>query len=203
VEDLRLRKGAATRERLVAAAFDLFGRHGYEGTSIEAILEATGVKRGALYHHFDGKKALFVAALDGAIARIAEISGRAARAAGPDPVDALRAGCAAWLDLALDPAIQRVVLLDPLAVVGWDHLRALDEKHTLGGLRRNLELIAHRGRLPEAQVDLLAHILLASLTELALHVARATDQPAALTAAKSTLTLLLDRLIAPAPPPPR
>jgi AcrR family transcriptional regulator len=195
VDDLRIQRGAATRERLVAAAYDLFGRHGYEGTSIEAILEATGVKRGALYHHFDGKKALFDAVLDRAVARIAETSGAAARAAGPDPVAALRAGCAAWLDMAMDPAVQRVVLLDPPSVVGWDHLRTLDEKHTLGGLRRNLELIAKTGRLPHPQVDLLAHMLLASLSELALHVARSDDQPAALAAANEALDLLLGRLI--------
>jgi AcrR family transcriptional regulator len=195
VEDLRIQKGAATRERLLAAAYDLFGRHGYEGTSIEAILEATGVKRGALYHHFDGKKTLFDAVLDRAVARIAETSAAAARAAGPDPVAALRAGCGVWLEQAMDPAVQRVVLLDPPSVVGWDRLRALDEQHMLGGLRRNLELIAATGRLPYAQVDLLAHMLLASLSELALHVVRSADQPAARAAADDALDLLLDRLL--------
>lgn len=95
----------------------------------------------------------------------------------------------------MDPAIQRVVLLDPPSVVGWDRLRALDETHTLGGLRRNFELIAKQGRVPSGDTDLLAHMLLASLTELALHVARADDQPAALASAKSALDLLLSRLL--------
>jgi AcrR family transcriptional regulator len=104
VDDLRVQKGLATRERLVAVAGSLFGAYGYEGTSIEAILEAAGLKRGALYHHFDSKKALFDAALDRAIARIADVVAAAARRAGPDPVAALRAGCTAWLELAMDPA---------------------------------------------------------------------------------------------------
>ena len=195
MDDLRVQKGLATRERLVAAAESLFGEYGYEGTSIEAILDATGVKRGALYHHFDSKKALFDAALDQAIARIARVVGAAARTAGPDPVDALRAGCTAWLEMAMDTAIQRVVLLDPPSVVGWERLRALDEMHTLGGLRRNFALIAKQGRLPVGETDLLANMLLASLTELALHVARADDQRAALVSAKSALNLLLDRLL--------
>jgi AcrR family transcriptional regulator len=197
VDDLRVEKGKATRDRILAAAEDLFGRYGFEGTSIEAVLDAVGIKRGALYHHFESKKALFDAVLDRAIARIADVAGAAARKAGPDPVDALRAGCTAWLTMAMDPAVQRVVLLDPPSVVGWDRLRALDEQHTLGGLRRNLQLIARRGRLPDDNVDLLAHILLASLSELALHVARADDQPAALASAGSTLDLLLARLLGP------
>ncbi len=190
-----MQKGTATRERLVAAAEALFGEHGYDGTSIEAILDAAGVKRGALYHHFDSKKALFDAVVDRAIARIAEVVGTTARRAGPDPAAALRAGCTAWLEMAMDPAIQRVVLLDPPSVLGWDRLRALDETHTLGGLRRNFELLARQGRVPRDNADLLAHMLLASLTELALHVARAEDQPAALAAARSALDLLLDRLL--------
>ena len=195
MDDLRVQKGVATRERLVAVAGSLFGAYGYEGTSIEAILEEAGVKRGALYHHFDSKKALFDAALDRAIAQIAGVVAAAARKAGPDPVAALRAGCMAWLELAMDPAIQRLVLLDPPSVVGWDRLRALDETHTLGGLRRNLELIAKQGRVPAGDAGLLANVLLASLTELALHVARADDQPAALGSAKSALDLLLSRLL--------
>jgi AcrR family transcriptional regulator len=199
VDDLRVQKGVATRERLVAVAGSLFGAHGYEGTSIEAILDAAGVKRGALYHHFDSKKALFDAALDRAVARIAGVVAAAARKAGPDPVAALRAGCLAWLELAMDPAIQRMVLLDAPSVVGWDRLRDLDERYTLGGLRRNVALIAKQGRVPAGDADLLANLLLASLTELALHVARADDQPVALERATSALNLLLARLLSPFP----
>jgi len=47
--DRRLEKGKATRDTLIAAARDLFGEHGYEGTSIEAVLHSAGVARGALY----------------------------------------------------------------------------------------------------------------------------------------------------------
>ena len=63
--------------------------------------------------------------------------------------------------MALDPEVQRIVLLDPPSVVGMDcRWRELDELHTLGGLRRNLELIAEQGRLAGGDVDLLAHMVL-------------------------------------------
>jgi AcrR family transcriptional regulator len=196
VDDLRVEKGRATRERFIAVGRKLFGQYGYDDTSIDAILAATGVKRGALYHHFASKKALFDAVLDRAVADVADAVADAARAAGPDPVAALRAGCGAWLRFAMDRSIQRIVLLDAPSVAGWDRVREIDEVHTLGRLRRNLELIARTGRLPRDDVDLLAHMLLASLSEIALHIARASDQPAALAAGQAALELLLDRLLA-------
>src|SRR2546423_12134841 len=116
--DGRVERGRTTRDGLIAAARELFGRHGYEGASINAVLEATGVARGALSHHFATKEALFDAVLDQEVARIARSAATAARAA-DDPIASLRAGCRTWLEVALDPAVQRIVLLDPPSVVGW------------------------------------------------------------------------------------
>src|SRR2546423_9893713 len=103
-----MERGRRTRERLIATAYELFGAQGYEATSISAILEAAGVARGALYHHFATKEALFDAVLDRTVAAIAGSAATAARAAGPDPVASLRAGFGAWLRLALDPGLQRI-----------------------------------------------------------------------------------------------
>ena len=97
---------------------ELFGELGYEGTSIDAILRRAGMARGALYHHFPTKEALFDAVLDAEVASIAKASAAAARAAG-DPVESLRAGCGAWLRAAIDPVVQRITLIDAPAVVGW------------------------------------------------------------------------------------
>jgi len=199
VSDLRRDKGKATRDRLVSTARDLFAERGYEGTSIEAVLAAAGVKRGSLYHHFPGKEALFDAVLDGLLRDIADSTEAAARAAGPDPAANLRAGCFCWLHLALDAAIQRIVLVDAPSVVGWRRVRDLDEQHALGRLRANLSRIATGGRLPEDQVDIMAHMLLAALGEAALLIARAEDQRAALVSATAAVTTLIDRLVSPAP----
>lgn len=188
--DLRIRRGLATRDRLIEAARDLFGRHGYDGTSIEAILRAAGIQRGALYHHFDSKRAVFDAVLDRVIADLAERVAVAARAA-PDPAASLRAGCSTWLHLALDPAIQRITLLDPPSVLGWKRAREIDTRHTLGGVRRILQrTTAGRERTP-GEVDVLAHMLLAAVGEAALHIALAEDQPAALAAGEAAV----DRLV--------
>jgi AcrR family transcriptional regulator len=194
MSDLRIERGQATRDRLVGAGRELFGERGYDATSIEAILEAAGVARGALYHHFETKQALFDAVLDRLVAEIADAAAEAAGAAA-DPVAGLRAGCAAWLRMALDPAVQRIALLEAPAVVGWTRWRDLDEQHTLGRLRANLQLIADRGRLPPEDVDVLAHMLLAAINEAALLIARADDPQRALIAGQAAVDTLLDRLV--------
>src|SRR6266545_1693798 len=161
--DGRVERGRTTRDRLIATARDLFGAQGYDATSIGSILETAGVARGALYHHFPTKEALFDAVLDRTVAEIASSAAKAARAAGDDPVANLRAGCGAWLRLALDPGVQRISLVDAPAVVGWKRWRELDEQHVLGGIRANLRRIARQGRLPPADIDVLAHMLLAAV----------------------------------------
>lgn len=192
--DRRRARGKATRERLLAAGRELFGERGYEATPIEAILRTSGVARGAFYHHYPSKQALFDAVLDRVVAEIAEVAASAARPRS-DPLERLRAGCTAWLRMALDPAIQRIALLDPPGVVGWTRWREIDEQHTLGRLRANLRQIAEEGRLPADRVDVLAHMLLAAVNEAALLIARADDSEAALSAGLVALDTVLDGLV--------
>ncbi|HEU0025103.1 MAG TPA: TetR/AcrR family transcriptional regulator [Thermoleophilaceae bacterium] len=192
--DLRIERGKATRDRLVAAGRKLFGERGYDATPIDAILDMAGVKRGALYHHFETKAALFDAVLDQVIADSAAIAADDARGAS-GPVASLQAACDAWLRMSLDPSVQRIALLDPPAVVGWTRWREIDEQHTLGGLRRSLERIAADGGLPQEEVDVLAHMLLAAVSEAALMIARAEDPEAALAAGRAAMATLLGRLI--------
>jgi len=194
--DGRRVRGAATRERLLAAARRLFGERGYEATSIEAVLAASGVARGALYHHFPSKAELFDAVLVDVLVEIAERSAAAA-AASKDPLEGLRAGSHAWLAMALDPAIQRIALLDPTTAVGWARWREQDQAHSLGGLRATLLRLSEQGRVPAGQAELLAHVLLAALNEAALFVAFAEDQRAAADTARATVDTLLDRLLGP------
>lgn len=195
LSDLRLEKGKATRDRLIAAARKLFGRHGYEATSIEAILKASRVKRGSLYHHFTTKEALFDAVLDSVVGGIAETTAEAARAAGADPVARLRAGCDAWLRMALDRSIQRIALLDAASVVGWTRWRELDAKYTLGRLRANMRRVRAFGSLPAAELDVLVHMLMAALSEAALLIASAEDPEAALATGRAAVKTFLDRLM--------
>jgi AcrR family transcriptional regulator len=193
--DRRVERGRATREKLLATARRLFGRDGYEATSVEAVLREAGVARGSLYHHFDNKPALFDAVLDQVVAETAA-QAAAAAAKHDDPVEGLRAGCATWLRLSLDPAVQQIALVDAPAVLGWSRWRELDEQYTLGGVRRSLQSLADAGRVPAEQVDSLANMLLAAVGEAALLIVRAEDPEAALASGLAAFDTLLDRLAA-------
>ena len=94
--DRRRLRGEATRERLLSSARDLFGERGYEATSIDAVLEKSGVARGALYHHFASKAELFDAVAEEVFVEIAEQTAAAGQGS-TDPLERLRAGSHAWL----------------------------------------------------------------------------------------------------------
>jgi AcrR family transcriptional regulator len=194
VVDQRAVRGRATREQLVAAARGLFAERGFEGTSIEAVLDATGVSRGSLYHHFPGKEALFEAVV---LAVEDEIGARTAEAAGDadDALAALRAGCMAWMEIARDPVVQRIVLLDAPAVLGWARWREIEEEHALGMLKGAMQVAAADGRILPELVDPYAHMLLVSVNELALLIARADDPVAEQLAAQTAIDVLLTRLL--------
>jgi len=193
----RVEQGQATRQQIVVVATDLFARHGYEGTSIEAVLAASEVSRGALYHHFASKEALFEAVLErveqGIAKRIV-----AAASVGPDAVGRLRAGCLAWLRIAEDPTAQQIALIDAPSVVGWQKWREIDGRHAFGLLKGALAAVAAEGRIRPELVEVLAHMLLAALLELALVIARADKPRAALKTGEAAVDELLQRLVAPA-----
>ena len=189
-------RGHATRATILAAARELFGERGFDATSLEAILAASGVKRGALYHHFPSKQAVFDAVLD---YLLSEISAQMAEGYDPDvdAVDCLRAGSHAWLDLAIDPAVQRIVLLDAPVVVGWERWRELDIQHFEAGIVRDLERAGAPGAGAVVDAPLLAGVLVAAVNELALRVTTAPDgRTVSVSDAHATVDLLLDRLVA-------
>ena len=186
--------GEATRERILGAARLLFGERGYEHTSIEEVLDASGVTRGALYHHFPSKTALFDAVLEAVVADLAARASSEAHGGGA-PAN-LRAGARSWMAMAREPAVQRIYLLDPQAAVGWARWRELDERYWLGGLRASFAKLAEEGRVPRGQEQFLAYMLCAALTEAALFIAHARNQAAAAEVAQEGVDLLLDRLLA-------
>src|SRR6266568_4984412 len=186
-------RGEATRGQLIAIARRLFADRGYEDTSIEAVLREAGVSRGSLYHHFASKEALFEAVAEEVETSVGEQTMAAADGI-TEPVAALRAGFLAWIRLAGDPVVRRILLIDAPSVLGWERWRAMEEDHALGLIRLVLQAIAEQGRLRPELVGTLAHVLLASVNEVALLVARSEDRDAAMKAGADAVDELLRRL---------
>ena len=187
-------RGRATRAHVIEVATRLFAEHGYDGTSIDAVLADSGVSRGSLYHHFAGKEALFLAVMEEVGARTGQQGEDIMRNA-PDPLAALRAGGLMWIRMAGDPVVRQIMLIDAPVVLGWRRWRELDEQGPLGVIRDCLAYAAETGRIEHRHVDTFAHIALASANEVAMMIARADDPAAALTAGESAFAEFLDRLL--------
>jgi len=171
----------------------MFADHGYEDTSIEAVLREAGVSRGSLYHHFASKEALFEAVAEDVETSVGEQTLAAARGI-DSPLAALRAGFLAWIRLAGDPVVRRILLIDAPSVLGWERWRAMEEDHALGLIRVVLQAIAEEGNLRPDLVGTLSHVLLASVNEVALLVARSDDREAAMRDGTDAIDELLRRL---------
>jgi AcrR family transcriptional regulator len=185
--NLKAERGAATRDRVLAIATRLFAERGYDDTSIETVLQESGLSRGALYHHYAGKDALFEAVLEATESAIGGKIVEAVRGI-TDPAAALRAGALAWIRLAGDPVIKRIVLIDAPSVMGWERWRAMEERYSFGMLKAAL---GATGAVPAGHLDLYAHMLLAAINESALLVARGGDHAAAEAAVEEFLRRLL------------
>lgn len=178
VKSRKLEQAEATRAALIKTARKLFARHGYADTDIETVARRTRVTRGALYHHFKDKQDLFSAVFDLEEQKLTATVAQAATG-NSSPWDGILAGCNAFLDACLDPAVQRIVLIDALAVLGWSRWREIDAKYNLALVMAALQGAMDQGILARGPVDSLAHLLMGAMTEGAIFIAHAEDKPKA------------------------
>jgi AcrR family transcriptional regulator len=189
----------ATTAALIKAARKLFAEHGYAGVGTEEIVKRAGVTRGALYHHFPGgKEDLFRAVL---VQTSAETLQRVIKEASrtDDPWEELLLGAEAFLDACTNPEVQRVMLIDGPAVLGWDVWRAIDSDYGLGILVAAVQHAMDAGRLLPGSATAVAHVLSGALDEAAMVVARADDPAAARAEMSQTIRRLLEGLRGPVP----
>jgi AcrR family transcriptional regulator len=183
-------RSEATRKALVDVGRKLFAKRGYADVGTEEIVRRAGVTRGALYHHFSGKEELFRAVYEQVERELAERIAAGALA-DPDPVHALRAGAATFLDACLDPEVQRISLLDAPAVLGWETWREIGDRYGLGLIQGGVQAAMDAGAIARQPVLPLAHVLLGALHEAAMLVARADD----VRATRRQTGEVLDRLL--------
>ena len=175
---------------LIDVAREYFTEHGYAATSIDDIVQRAGVARGALYHHFPGKEALFRAVYEtvesDVVARVME-----AAASQPSPWDAVRAGLSAFLDACLEPSFRRIVVLDSVSVLQSQVLEVGIDPVELPMLRTVLAPLLGTDTFEGTAIDALTHVALGGLYGAALYIARASDP----SSARSEVDVVLDTLI--------
>jgi AcrR family transcriptional regulator len=183
----------ATRATLLSVARELFTEHGYAATSTTEIADRAGVTRGALYHHFTAKDDLFRAVFEQLEQEVVDRVAHGA-AAGADALEQMRLGSHAFLDACLDPAVQRVVLLEGPAVLGWETWQEIEERYGYGLVAAAVDAAIGAGLVDAQPVGPLAHVLFGALSQAGLTVARADDPAVARTEMEAAMDRLLEGL---------
>jgi AcrR family transcriptional regulator len=181
----------STRQALVDSALDLFTKRGYAGTSLDAIVKRARVTKGALYHHFSGKQALFEAAFDlvetGAMNRLTEV------VAGEGSAwERAVEGIQAYVRVCLEPSYQRIVIHEAPVVMGWERWREAEEHFSYGLVRAMVEALIDAGEMEPLPVEVTARILFGALSAGAEAIASAADPKRSATEVTKTIVAVME-----------
>ncbi|BBX03777.1 TetR family transcriptional regulator [Mycolicibacterium moriokaense] len=190
-DDERRARGDQTRRDLLDAGRKLFVEKGFFNTSIGDLVTTSGVgTRGAFYHHFKDKAELFRAVF-AEVEQDLTLRSMASPPPGADAWEKLSRGLHSFLESALEPEVQRIMLLDGPVVLGWQTLRAIEEANSVALINEMVREAIAAGIIDDQPVAELTHMLIAALEEAALLVAH-SRQPAK---ARQRAAKVLDRML--------
>ncbi|MGB3444963.1 MAG: TetR/AcrR family transcriptional regulator [Actinophytocola sp.] len=180
----------STRQALVDSALQLFTKRGYAATSLDAIVKTARVTKGALYHHFSGKQALFEAVFDqvgtAAVARLTNVvegDGAAWERA--------MVGIHSYVGVCLEPSYQRIVIHEAPVVMGWERWREAEEHFCFGLVRGAIESLIEAGEIDRLPVEATTRILFGALSAGAETIATASDPKGAAADVTKTITAVM------------
>jgi AcrR family transcriptional regulator len=189
-------RSAATRDALISAARKLWGLRGYAEVGTPEIATTAGVTRGAMYHQFTDKAALFSEVVEAVeqdvMARMATL---VAESGATTHADAIRAAVDAWLEVSGDPEVRQLILLDAPSVLGWAAFRDVAQRYSLGMTEQLLSEAIKAGQLAHQPVRPLAHVLIGALDEAAMAIATADDPKRARRETTQVLHRLIDGML--------
>jgi AcrR family transcriptional regulator len=181
----------ATRQALLAAARNAFATDGYQAAGIEEISRAARVTRGAFYHHFEDKKALFEAVVTALQAEASDKIEKRARTK-KDIWDRLAVGIDVYLDVCLEPAYARIVVQEAPIVLGNKRFREIEESYPMALLEATLRALKERGQLRFGDIGLLCRMIDAMICKVALLLPEASDPKALRRQGKELVDTLLE-----------
>lgn len=189
-------RSAATRVALISAARRLWGRRGYAEVGTPEIATEAGVTRGAMYHQFTDKAALFRDVVEAVeqdvMTRLATL---VASSGATTPADMIRAAVDAWLDVSGDSEVRQLILLDAPAVLGWTGFRDVAQRYSLGMTEQLITAAIEAGQLERVPVRPLATVLIGALDEAAMAIATADDQRRAREEVGQVLRMIIDGML--------
>jgi AcrR family transcriptional regulator len=163
-----------TRTAIVKAAKRIFGERGFAATTMDDIAAGARVAKGAVYHHFPTKEAVFEAVFEQASLELVSETDRIARAE-KDALAAMAAGTLAYFSACSKGATGQIILRDGPAVLGWERWRDIDARHFGGKFPRALTAAMDAGLIARQPVEPLARLLLGAVTEAAVACSAGPD----------------------------
>lgn len=188
----RQQYSASTKRALVDVAEDLFTDAGYAATSLDAIVSGARVTKGALYHHFSGKQALFEAVFE----RVETDASRAIQKAlkgKRDPWEKARAGLEAFLAVVQEPRYRRIVIQEGPAVLGYERYREQEERSTFANVLDIVRSVLSAGTwdLDENMLQTFARIFFGAMASAGESVASSDDPIAAATRVEAAIGFII------------
>ena len=198
VKTRREEYAALTRSAILDAALDLFGSDGYDASSIDAIAKRARVSKGAFYHHFSDKKAIFDEVLREQMRRgTAEVVEAMVAAQGDSVYDGRTAaltGAREMLRVFGESEVRRSLMRQAQGVLGSERLREIDEEQALPLVRGSLQAMAAEGQVRDVDLDLTAQIVFDMLCSTAMTISSADDPDTATARAQIVVTHMVQGL---------
>jgi AcrR family transcriptional regulator len=181
---------ASTKRALVDVATDLFTEQGYAGTSLDQIVAGARVTKGALYHHFGGKQALFESVFE-AVENDASRSIRKAVRDSADPWDKATSGLRAFLGVVQQPAYRRIIIQEGPAVLGHERYREQEERSTFGIVQDIVASVLATYDLEPSMVETFSRIFFGAMSAAGASVSSADDPEQASAEVEAAIAFIL------------
>lgn len=198
VKTRREEYAALTRSAILDAALELFGSDGYDLSSIDAIAKRARVSKGAFYHHFSDKKAIFDEVLREQMRLgTAEVVEAMVAAQGDSVYDGRTAaltGAREMLRVFGESEVRRSLMRQAQGVLGSERLREIDEEQALPLVRGSLQAMAAEGQVRDVDLDLTAQIVFDMLCSTAMTISSADDPDTATARAQIVVTHMVQGL---------
>ena len=190
-QNLKIEQGKQTRDRLLQLAKAIFAEQGYASLTLDTLINQAGLTKGAFYHHFPSKQALFEAVY---ILCEEEVGRRImeASSANKDPWNQLLSGCDAYVEACADPGLQRILRLDGPSVLGWERWSEIDAEYGSGKLESFLQQLNEAGIIKVSSAKATAHLLSGAMNEATFWIAEAKDSKSAIHDSRQVLHKLLE-----------
>jgi AcrR family transcriptional regulator len=188
----RAQYSASTKRALVDVAEELFTENGYAATSLDAIVAGARVTKGALYHHFSGKQALFEAVFERVEANAARSIQKTLKGQ-DDPWEKALGGLRAFLEVVREPTYRRVVIQEGPAVLGYARYREQEERSTFANVLDIVRSVLSAGEwdLDEDMLQTFARIFFGAMSSAGEWVSSAEDPEAAANRVETAIGFIL------------